>query len=117
MSTDTQTEIVEAPLLKGEGDVKVVVKTRRRHECHDCGDPATKAITYLLHDARRNPASKAYGRDDCSFCSDATQYSCDPCQRRVENDAPDGMRWCSTFSAGGRYDHLLLYWEEKEQSS
>lgn len=100
--------------LPGEGDKKIVERTRVREECEQCGEPATKKHTYLLEgDARRNPASSAYGRDDCSWCSDYEAFTCNDCgQPRV-----DGYRWCSTFKVtpdNTRFAHMFLRWSERE---
>lgn len=105
--------IVDVLPLAGEGEQKVVVKTRYRHECENCGEPATKRHSYCYVNGRRNPASSMYGRDDCTYCSDAERFSCDECARTIERDAPEGMNWGGTFSAGGRFDHMLLYWHER----
>ena len=104
--------------LKGEGETKTVVKTRTRWECDSCGEPATKKHTYLddgPSGARYNPASSAYGRDDCTWYSDYDQYLCDKCDRRdYEDDVPDGYHWCSTFKICERFAHMFLQWDEQE---
>ena len=103
--------------LDGEGETKTVVKTRVRRECDGCGEPATHQHTYLNDGpsgARRNPASSAFGRDDCTWCSDYDQYLCDDCDRRdYEDDVPEGHRWCSTFKID-RMPHRFLRWDERE---
>ena len=103
--------------LDGEGETRTVIKTRVRRECDGCGGPATHKHTYLNDApvaARRNPASSAYGRDDCTWCSDYDQYLCDGCDRKdYEGDVPDGHHWCSTFKVD-RLPHLFLYWHERE---
>lgn len=100
--------MVDLPKLKGEGDTRTQV--RRRRECAVCGEPATQRLTYLMDNARSNPASSAYRHDDCSWCSDAEDFSCDAHRREMELDAPEGMSWCSAFS-GDRFSHMLLCWE------
>lgn len=105
-------------LLKGEGDVKVVIKTRYRRDCDNCGEPATKRITYCYVNGRRNPASSMYGRDDCSYCADAEAFACDECERNVERVCcPDGMKWGSIFTASDHSAHMFLKWGEKEVDS
>ncbi len=105
--------------LKGEGETKTIIKTRVRRECENCGEPATQRHTYLndgTTGARRNPASSAYGRDDCTWCSDYELYLCDSqgCkQQNCEVDVPDKYHWCSTFKVD-RFPHLFLYWAESE---
>lgn len=99
--------------LKGEGETKIVERARVRRECEECGEPATKRHTYLLPDARRNPASSGYGGDDISWCSDHEAFTCDSCPE----PRPDGYRWCSTFSVSPenmRFSHMFLRWEERE---
>ncbi len=105
--------------LEGEGEVKTIIKTRVRHKCENCGEPSTNKHTYLddgpTGNARGNPASSAYGRDDCSWCSDHDLYLCDKCeQRNCEVDVPDNHHWCSTFKIG-RMPHMFLYWDEQER--
>ena len=77
-------------LLPGEGEVKVVERKRVRIECGNCGEPATHRHTYLLPNARSNPASKGFGGDDISWCSDHDEFVCDECPK----PQIDGMRWC-----------------------
>lgn len=105
-------------MLAGEGEVQYARKVRTRRDCDNCGEPATKRLTYCLINGRRNPASSMYGRDDCTFCADAEAFACDTCEREVERACcPDGMDWGGTFSAGGRYDHLFLYWVESDRTA
>lgn len=94
---------------KNEGQTKTIVKTLVRHDCSACGEPATRQHTFLLENARTNPASSAYRHDDCSWCSDEKVFTCTTCKP----ETPDGMHWCSTFF-GERFPHLMLYWVEKE---
>ncbi len=102
--------------LEGEGETKTIIKTRVRRECENCGEPATRQHTYLKPNARANPASSAYRRDDCTWCSDHELYLCDNCEQRdCEVDVPDGYGWCSTFKLSERFTHLFLRWDEREQ--
>lgn len=98
-------------VLPGEGTVQIMRQTRYRIECEECGEPAHFKHGYLLEgDARRNPASSAYGRDDCSWCSDQDHFTCKTCKKpRV-----DGYSWCSTFPASKRFAHMFLTWQEEE---
>ena len=97
--------------LPAEGSRRVQELVRR--ECDVCGEPATHRITYLVAvNCRSNPASAAFGRDNCSWCSDAESYACKEHVKQIERDAPHGMSWCTTFDAVGRYDHMLLRWQE-----
>jgi len=104
---------MDEELLKGEGETVVVTKTRMRHECHICGEPAHFKHSFLLEGARRNPASSAYGKDDCSWCSDDELFVCK--KHEKERTPPDGYSWCSTFTASDRFAHMFLYWQEKEE--
>ena len=99
-------------LLPGEGEVKVVERKRVRIECGNCGEPATHRHTYLLPNARSNPASKGFGGDDISWCSDHDEFVCDECPK----PQIDGMRWCSSFSItpdNKRFAHMFLQWRER----
>jgi hypothetical protein len=100
-------------MLPGEGETRTLVQTRRRQTCEFCGEPATRRISYLLDNARFNPASAAYRHDDCTWCSDGEAWACEDHKKRVEGDAPEGMSWCSTFD-GLKYPHMLLYWETEQ---
>ncbi len=92
-----------------EGDIRTIKQEYVRHECETCGAPATTRHSYLYPNARRNPASSAYGKDDIGYCSDAEAFVCDacPCPRH------DGMEWCSTFSSE-RFAHMLHFWWTRE---
>lgn len=104
----------ETPPLPGEGEVQVIRKTRVRRDCCICAEPATKRVTFLHENARRNPASSGYGKDDISWCSDAEAFACDSHEREVENDPPRGMRSASIFTATNAFAHLFLYWREEK---
>lgn len=96
-----------------EGDIEVVRRILVRHECDRCGEPATKRHTYLLPDARRNPASSAYGRDDCTWCSDEERFTCDEHKREPHIE---GYGWCSTFTYNDRFAHMFTYWRDLDRS-
>lgn len=97
-------------ILPGEGETQTVVKTRQRQECDVCGEPAHYKHTYLLDGHRRNPASRAYGKDDCSWCEDTSRFVC--AEHKSDRSAPNGYSWCSTFAAVKRFAHMFLYWRE-----
>lgn len=97
-------------LLKGEGETKVVVRRNERRDCDNCGEPATRLLTFLMPDARRNPASKAYGRDDCSWCSDYDAYACDAC---AATGVPEGYGSCATFPLKN-FPHMGLKWRDRD---
>jgi hypothetical protein len=96
--------------LPGEGDKETIKRVRKRHKCVVCGEDADCCITYLFENARRNPASKAYGHDDCSWCSDAEEYACFKHEMEVRRCPPEGTTWCSSFP-GDRFPNRLLHWE------
>ena len=99
-------------ILPGQGDMEVVKRVRRRRCCDECGEDAVYRHSYLLDGSRRNPASSAYGKDDCSWCSDEDRYTCKDCKR----PSIDGYGWCATFPATGRFAHMFLEWHEVETS-
>lgn len=102
---------VEIPdVLVGEGEVQIIKRTRVRIECDECGEPAVYRHTYLLPDARRNPASSAYRHDDCSWCSDHESFTCKTCKQ----PSIDGYGWCSTFTARRGFEHMFLKWKEEK---
>ena len=91
--------------LKGEGATRTQVRVRV--ECDYCGELATRKQTYLLLNARSNPASSAFGKDDISRCSDAEEMLCG-----VHNgEPPSGHSVCSIFKVE-RFAHMFLRWEE-----
>ena len=95
-------------VLPGEGDVVTTTKKRVRVTCDECGEVAVYRQTYLLNGARLNHASQAYGKDDCSWCSDKEVNLCATCK------APrfEGYGECSRFTVGERFKHLFLEWVE-----
>src|SRR5574342_451702 len=97
-------------LLPGEGDEILVVKRNVRRCCEECGEFATKRLTFLYENYRRNPASNAYGKDDCSWCYDEELWSCHVHEQKIINHPPEGTVWCSSFD-GERFPHMLLRWE------
>ena len=94
-------------ILPGEDEIKTIKKRRVRQECDVCGEPAHYKHTFLFDNARRNPASSAYGRDDCTWCSDAHRFVC---KEHKKDEAPpqEGLFWCSTFPASERFSHMFL---------
>lgn len=105
---DNTSEYVPLP---GEGEELTIRKVRARRECQECGEPATRRLTYLLKNARSNPQSSAYRHDDCSWCSDAEAFACTKHGDKVWRDCPEGMDQCSMFFAE-RMPHMVLYWKE-----
>ena len=97
-------------LLPGQGDVKTTTQKRVRRICDICGEDAHYKHTWLLKGTRSNPASKAYGRDDCTWCEDDCTFTCRECKNKAR--PPEGYVTCSIFSAVERFAHMFLYWEE-----
>lgn len=104
--------------LQGEGEAVLVLRTRVRRECEGCGELAVYLNTYLNDGefgARNNPASSAYGKDDCSWCSDHDQYLCSECHvQKHKIGVPNRFSWCSTFNCCDRFAHSFLEWREEE---
>ncbi len=101
--------------LPGEGTTETVVKKRIRHECDVCGEPAHYKHTFLLLGDRRNPASSAYGRDDCTWAEDERRFVCN--EHKDCRESPEGYSWCSTFPASERFASMFLYWHESKPSA
>lgn len=99
--------------LPGEGDIQNITRILKRKECELCGEPAEYEETFLLRNYRFNPASRAYGRDDCSWSKDDSVFVC---EQHKGQSPPAGMVWCSTFKASEKFAHEFLYWEEIESS-
>jgi hypothetical protein len=91
------------------GDLNVVVTRAVWAECVECDAPATCRVTYLLNGARHNPASRAYGRDDCTWLEDYHNFACGEHERAVEHNPPNGYGYCSTFQLSA-FPHMGLVW-------
>lgn len=96
-------------LLPEEGKIEKIERIKVRKECDICGEPAHYKFTWLLNGMRSNPASSAFGKDDCSWCEDACNFSCRKCYNKVH--PPNGYTECSIFPATERFAHLFLYWD------
>lgn len=97
------------------GQTKRVDYVCRERECFECGEPAFYRHTYLLESPCRNPQSKAYGRDDCTWCEDECSYACEEHKNLVEKKyCPDGMICNSTFYRN-RFEHMFLYWDKESE--
>lgn len=97
-------------------DVQIIHKRLADRACDYCSAPATYRNTYLNdgeRGARHNPASSAFGRDDCTWCSDFDDYLCAKCHERDETDnVPDGFGWCSTFEKS-KFPKMFKVWVEE----
>ena len=114
MTTD-HSPIPAAPAV---GDTRTVVYKYQHEECENCGELATKRITFLDdgdRGARRNPDSKAYGKDDCSWCCDEEHFSCEGCQKEVEGFATRGFGLCSIFPLAN-FPHMAAKWVKKSET-
>jgi hypothetical protein len=100
-------------VLPGEGEEKIIRKMCYRRECEECGAPAHYKHTFLYLNGRNNPASSAYGHDDCSWCEDACKFVCK--KHLHEKHSPEGMSWCATFPASKEYAHMFLAWQEMKE--
>lgn len=102
--------------LPGESETKIVKKTRVRRCCDICGEDAHFKLTYLLPNARSNPASKGYLGDDISWCEDACTYLCRQHGNVDWYKLPnkEGYEKCSLFPANERFAHLFLEWQSEE---
>ncbi len=91
---------------------RTIKQIHKRLECEFCEEPATYELTFLLPNARGNPASKAYRHDDCSWCSDRNVFVCNEHEKDKWKIASElEMKWCSSFSYE-RFKHIFEYWEE-----
>lgn len=94
------------------GDIRTIKQRLNRKGCEYCDESATFKLTFLLPNARSNPASKAYRRDDCSWCSDQDVFVCNKhkdVMYKIEKEL--GMGWCASFGYE-RFKHMFEYWED-----
>ena len=103
-----------------EGDVRTLKQVCKRRTCEKCGEEATHELTFLLPNARTNPVSKAYGRDDCTHSSDRDMFVCGKHSKDRYDIARElNMSWAGdydgTYDNGNRWKHLFLYWETVTQ--
>ena len=104
-------EVKTLDTLPGEGDVQTITRRRVRETCCECDEPAHYKVAFLLDGARSNPASTAYGQDDCTWCEDDSRFACREHRREVQRHPPAGYVECSTFPATERFAHMFLRWE------
>lgn len=98
------------------GNKRIVTEICVERECEECGESAQYKHTFLFEGSRRNPRSRAYGRDDCSWCEDDCKYSCEEHKEKVRKDSPDEMSWCSTFPRSN-FKHMFLYWQKLSEET
>lgn len=90
------------------GDIEVVKYRWYWRECRECEKPAIFRVSYLFENARSNPASAGYRKDDISWCSDEDDYACRSCVKKLERNPPNGMDWCATFTLS-KFQHMGWY--------
>ena len=89
------------------GTIRTIMQEYIRHECAECGEPATKKVSYLLPNARSNPASSGYHGDDITWCSDHQEFICGDCKPpRVEGFD------LGTIYNGDYYPHMVHFFRE-----
>jgi len=81
-------------------------------ECEECGEPAVYKTTFLLPNCRANPASSAYRRDDCTYCSDREMFVCE--EHQYIGIA--GLEHCSIIPLS-RFPYMGWYEIENEEIS
>lgn len=74
--------------------------------CSECGEDATKRVSFLLENARTNPASSGYRGDDISWCSDHDEHACEEHVETVRRNPPEGMNWCGIYD-GAKFPHMM----------
>lgn len=105
-------------VLKGEKEEKImgeITMVRERKTCDFCVDPAHFKYTFLLPNCRSNPESKAYGHDDCTWCSDAEQFSCRNPECIEQAEKLEGYEYCAVLPAVERFAHIFLVWKDKDR--
>ena len=93
------------------GEERITREICCERECAECGEPAQWKHTFLLIGSRKNPHSSAYGKDDCSWCSDEDIFACDEHKELLRKNPPQGMSWCSTFDRKV-FEHMFLIWKK-----
>ena len=94
------------------GKIRTVKLICKERTCDFCGEPATWKLTFLYPNSRTNPKSKAYGKDDCSWCEDDSRFVCNVHEKDRYRIADElRMNWCSAYPRQN-FKHLFLYEEE-----
>lgn len=91
------------------GDTRTITQEYRIRPCEVCGENATHRLTYLLPNARTNPASRGYGRDELTWCADAERIVCATHAENPRSSAPAGTEWCAEFN-GALRPHMIGEW-------
>lgn len=93
--------------LPGEEEIRIVKQKYIRMECEYCKSPAHFKYAFLYQNFRSNPASKAYRRDDCTWCSDIDVFVCRKCKPIVPKGCDAGA---TVFPANEKFAHMFLKW-------
>lgn len=97
-----------------EGERRTTKEICKSRDCEICGEKATARLTFLLPSCRSNPASSAYGKDDCSWCSDAEMFVCKEHEKDRYKIAKElNMEWCGLFPNTEKFKHMFLYWHKE----
>ncbi len=104
MATEAQATLDTLP---GEGAMRTTIQHRERRLCNLCGKPAHFKHSFLFENYRHNNTSSAYGKDDCSWCSDTDVFVCRDCKPETPACHDPGA---SVFPANEQFAHLFLYW-------
>jgi len=94
------------------GDLHICAYRWQWRECEECGAAAVYESTFLLPNCRTNPASSAYGLNDCSYCSDEGLFVCE--EHKYVGMA--GFERCSLFPLS-RFPHKGWYKVEDKKTA
>jgi hypothetical protein len=100
-------EIKTVDAFADEGKERTRTERLARRACDYCGEPAHHRYTFLYHNFRSNPRSKAYGRDDCSYCCDVEVFTCRECKPQTPDGCDSGA---GCFYATEMNKHHFLNW-------
>ena len=96
------------------GDTRVYVETLEGRECQECGERADYRISFLLEGFRSDPASSAYGKDDCTWCSDLDFYACEAHKSQAAGEAPIGFDRGASIWSIKKFPHFGVEWVRRE---
>lgn len=103
-------------VLPGEGDIQTITRRLVRETCVECDKPAHFKVSFLLAGYRCNPASAAYGKDDCSWCEDDHCFVCREHRDMYVHNPPAGYASASIYPATKQFKHMFLRWEEVDNA-
>ena len=105
MATTNKTQTMD--VLPGQDSMRTTIEHKERRRCEMCGEHAHFKRSYLLEGYRTNRASKAFGKDDASWCSDVDVFVCRDCKPETPEGYDPGY---SEFAATERFAQMFLYW-------